>query len=74
MQKLNTYFYVEVLRMIFSVVESASAQLHNAQLNFCKAQDIIASTKAFITSARKDARFDGVWSEILSATERKRCY
>ena len=59
-QKLNTYFYVEVLRMVFSIVESASAQLQNAQLNFGKAQDIIPCSKASITSARNDARFDSV--------------
>ena len=34
----------------FSVVESASAQLQNAQLNFCKAEDIISCAKASITS------------------------
>ena len=71
MQKFNTCFYIEVLRMIFSIVESASAQLQNAQLNFRKAQDIIACTKASITGARNDARFDSVCSGILSATEAK---
>ena len=43
--------------------------LKNAQLNFCKTQDIIAYTKASIISARNDARSDSVWSGILSATE-----
>ena len=69
MQKFCTYFYVEMLRMVFGIVESASVLLQNAQLNFCKAQDIIACTKASITSARNDARFDNVWSGILSTTE-----
>ena len=64
MQKFNTYFYVEVLRMVFSFVESVSAQWQIAQLNFGKALDIFARTKAFITSAKNDTRFDGVWSEI----------
>ena len=53
----------------FTIVESAGAQLQNAQLNFCKAQDVIACTKASITSARNDARSDSVWSGILSDTE-----
>ena len=43
--------------------------MQNAQLNFCKAQDVFACTKASITSARNDARFDSVSSGILSATE-----
>ena len=43
---INTYFYVEVLRMVFTIVESANAQLQISQLNFCKAQDIISCTKA----------------------------
>ena len=43
--------------------------MQNAQLNFCKAQDVIARTKAFITSARNDVRFDSVWSGISSDTE-----
>ena len=63
------YFYVAVLRMVFSIVESVSAQLQNAQLDFCKAQDIITRTKASITSARNDIRFDSVWSGVLSARE-----
>ena len=69
MRKFDTYFYVQVLRMVFSIVESAMTLLQNAQLNFCKTQDIIARTKASIISARNDARSDSVWSGILSATE-----
>ena len=69
LRKFNTYLYVEALRMVSSIVESASAQLQNAQLNFCKAPDIISCTKASITSARNDANSDSVWSRILSATE-----
>ena len=42
--------------------------MQNAQLNFCKAQDVIACTKTSVTRARNDARFDSVWSGILSAT------
>ena len=56
------------MRIVFSIVESASAQLKNAQLNFCKAQDIISYTKASITSERNDARFDSAWSGILNDT------
>ena len=55
--------------MVFSIVESASAQLQNAQLNFCKAQNIISGTKASFTSPKNDSRFDSVWSGILSDTE-----
>ena len=43
--------------------------MQNAQLNLCKAQDAIAFTKASITSARNEARFDSVWSGILTAIE-----
>ena len=71
MRNFNIYFYIEVLWLVFSMVESASAQLHNAQLNIFKPQDIIAFAKASITSARNDARFDSAWSGILSATEAK---
>ena len=53
----------------FTIVESADAQLQNAQLSLCKSQDVIACTKASITRARNDARFDSVWSGISSATE-----
>ena len=68
-RKFNTYFYVKVMRMVFSVVESAGAQLQVAQLNFYKVQNIISCAKAFIASAKDDARFDVAWSRILSATE-----
>ena len=53
----------------FSVVESASARLQNAQLNFCKAEDIISCAKASITSATNDARSDSVWSGISNVTQ-----
>ena len=43
--------------------------MQNAQLNFCKAQDIIACAKVSITNARNDVRFNGVWSGVLDATE-----
>ena len=46
-----------------------SCRMLKAQLNFCKAQDIVDCTKVSITSARSFARFDSVWSGILSATE-----
>ena len=36
MQNFNTYFYIEVLWMAFSIVENASAQLYSTQLNFAK--------------------------------------
>ena len=36
MRKFYTYFNVETLRMVFSIVESASAQLQNAQLKLSK--------------------------------------
>ena len=68
MRKFSTYFYVELLRMVLPLLKAAT-QLQNAQLNFCKAQDVVACTKASITRARNDARFDSVWSGILSATE-----
>ena len=64
MQKFNTHFYIEMLRMVFGIVENASAQLQNAQLNFCKAHDDIACTKASITSARNEAR-----SQTVSAND-----
>ena len=33
--KLETFFYIEILSLVVSVVESASVQLQSAQLNFC---------------------------------------
>ena len=70
-RKFNTCFYVEVLRIVFSIVKSAMTLLQNAQLNFCKTQDNIACTKASTISAGNDDRFDSVLSIILSATETK---
>ena len=53
----------------FTIVESDSSHLQNVQLHFCKAQDVIACTKASNTCARNDARFNCVCSGILIATE-----
>ena len=55
--------------MVLPFFKALVHRLQNAQLNFCKAQDIIACTKASITRARNEAKFDSVWSGILSATE-----
>ena len=66
-RKFNTYFCVEVLRMVLALLKALVLQ--NSQLNFCNAQDAIACTKALITSARNNAIFDSAWSGILSVTE-----
>ena len=46
MRKFNTCFYVEVLRMVFSIVESASAQLQNVlSLIFAKPKILFLAQK-----------------------------
>ena len=55
--------------MILPFLKALVHRLQNAQLYFCKAQDVIACTTASVIRARSDARFDSVWSGILSATE-----
>ena len=35
LRKFKTFFHIEILSMVFSVVESANVQLQSAQLNFC---------------------------------------
>ena len=40
LRKFKTFSLIEILRMVFSVVESANEQPQSVQLNFCKAQNL----------------------------------
>ena len=51
--------------MVFGVVKSANVKLQSAQLNFCKAQNIISCAKTAITYARTDTRFDSMYVEFV---------
>ena len=69
MRKFNTYFYIEVLRMVLPLLNALVHGCRMLSLIFAKPRMLIACAKASITSARNDARFDSVRSGILSATE-----
>ena len=58
LRKFKSFFYTEILRVVFRVVKSVKVQLHSAQLNYRKAQNIISCAKTAITNARTDSRFN----------------
>lgn len=54
----DTFFKLEFLRIIFTILEDASVQLQGSQLNFRKAESIIQTLKEFFGSMRTESRFE----------------
>eukprot|EP00795_Rhopilema_esculentum_P009559 gene9559-17307_t len=67
--KFDTFFLLEILRMVFTIIEGGSASLQGTQLNFSKAEKVISTIRQSISDARTDARFSILWQAILASAE-----
>ncbi|XP_065647030.1 zinc finger MYM-type protein 1-like isoform X1 [Hydra vulgaris] len=56
-QVFDTFFKLEFLRIIFTILEDSSIQLQGSQLNFSKAESIIQTLKQILRSLRTESRF-----------------
>ena len=65
--KFDTFFLLEVLRMVFTIIEEGSASLQGTQLNFSKAEKVISAIRQSISDARTDARFSILWQTIVAS-------
>ena len=65
--KFDTFFLLEVLRMVFTIIEGGSASLQGTQLNFSKAEKVISAIRQSISDARTDARFSILWQTIVAS-------
>ena len=46
--KLGTFFSLEVLRMVFTIIEGSNASLQGTKLNFSKAEKVISAIRQSI--------------------------
>jgi len=67
--KFDTFFKLELLRILFTVVEDSNTALQGSQLNFREAEKIINSLKSVIKMARTDDRFATFWRSAVTASQ-----
>eukprot|EP00794_Sanderia_malayensis_P010290 gene10290-11350_t len=67
--KFGTFFSIEILRIVFTVIEGGSASLQATQLNFMKAEKVISAIRQSISDARIDARFPILWQAIETSAD-----
>ena len=63
--KFNSFFLLEILRMVFTIVEGGSSTLQGIQLSFGKSEKTITCIRQSVSNARADARFVCIWQSIL---------
>lgn len=68
-EKFDTYFKLEMLRQIFTVLEDTSVRLQSEQLNFRLAESIIETLKNVFKSARSESRFKTLWEASISSAK-----
>ena len=69
LSKFNSFF-LEILRMVFTIVEGDSSTLQGVQLSFSKSEKTITCIRQSVSNARADARFVCIWQSILGAVAR----
>ena len=72
LKKFGTLFSLEVLSMVFTIIEGGTASLQGTQLNFSKAEKIIPAIRQSISDARTDARFSVLWQAIVASADLKK--
>ena len=61
LSRFDTFFLIEVLRMVFTVVEGGSTDLQGQQLSFRKSENVIKCIKESVSNARSEDRFSNIW-------------
>ena len=67
MMQFDTFFFVELLRHIFQMVDKTSVALQGVQLHFSKGQEIISTLKDALLGMKDQARFDTFWNVCTSS-------
>ena len=70
--KFDTFWKLELLRIIFTMVEDSNTALQSAQLNFRKAENVIKTLKDVIGRLRSSERFELLWDSAVLAAKAKR--
>ena len=61
LSSFNTFFLIEVLRMVFTIVEGGSSDLQGKQLSFSKSEEVIKCIKESVSNARNEDHFSNIW-------------
>ena len=61
LSSFNTFFLIEVLRMVFTIVEGGGSDLQGKQLSFSKSEEVIKCIKESVSNARKESYFSNIW-------------
>ena len=67
LKKFKGFFLLEMLRMVFTIVEGGSTTLQGIQLSFCKSDKAMKCIRQSVLDARTDARLICIWQSILHA-------
>ena len=57
LSSFDTFFLIEVLRMVITIVEGASSDLQGKQLSFSKSEEVIKCIKESVSNARKESYY-----------------
>ncbi len=68
-ETFDTFFKLEMLRFIFTIMEDASVKLQAVQLNFSMAAAIIEQLRQTFFSARQDHRFEILYSAAVTSAK-----
>ena len=72
LSSFNTFFLIEVLRMVFTIVEGGSSDLQGKQLSFSKSEEVIKCMKESVSNARNEDHFSNIWhasQSVLTLTD-----
>ena len=66
LKDFNSFFLLEILRMVLTIVEGGNLSLQDTQLSFCKSEKVIQCIGQSVIDTRTDDRFSKLWQSILS--------
>ena len=69
LSNFGTFFLLEALRMVFTIIERGILSLQGTQLNFSKAEKAILAIRQSISDARTGAKFSILWQAIVPSAD-----
>ena len=70
LSKFDSFLKLEILRIVFTIIEDSNTALRAAFMNFRKAEDTIKLLKTILLNARCDDRFQLFWEGALKSLEK----
>ena len=70
LSKFDTFLKLEILRIVFTIIEDSNTALQAVCMNFRKAEDTIKLLKTILLNARCDDRFQLLWEGAMKSLEK----